>query len=142
VKRALISWSGGKDSAWAFCLAREASIEPVALPAGYNEASDEIPMPVVAACKGADRNVFGGISLADRTFGEGVLSGAGLTRLFQLGGCESGQLARDMVASGINAASTAVDERRLLVNAEFLADVPSRADTSGENGEFHTVVWL
>jgi uncharacterized protein (TIGR00290 family) len=190
VKRALISWSGGKDSAWALRLAREAGIEPVALLTSYNEASDEIPIhnvpmawirrhaeilgiplravPLpykcgndeylkrmaakwdVAAREGIDSIVFGDIHLADiRAFREGALAGTGLTPLFPLWGCESGQLARDIIASGINATVTAVDEGRLAVgnvgrrfDAEFVAELPAGVDACGENGEFHTVVWL
>ena len=44
MSRALISWSGGKDSAWASRLARELGIEPVALLTSFSEASGEIPI--------------------------------------------------------------------------------------------------
>jgi uncharacterized protein (TIGR00290 family) len=42
--RALISWSGGKDSVWALRRAREAGIEPVALITTFNQATAHIPV--------------------------------------------------------------------------------------------------
>jgi uncharacterized protein (TIGR00290 family) len=188
--RALISWSGGKDSAWALRLARESGIEPVALLTSYNAASDEIPIHNVpmawiqrhsetlgiplrtvplpwpcnndeylwrmgeawdaAASEGIDSIVFGDIHLADiRAFREKALGGFGLTPLFPLWGCDSLQLARDIIAAGIDATVTAVDERHLTrdyigrrFDTSFLAGLPANVDPCGENGEFHTVVWL
>src|SRR5262249_25670746 len=44
IPRALISWSGGKDSAWALRLARDAGIEPAALITSFNQSTNEIPI--------------------------------------------------------------------------------------------------
>ena len=190
MSRALISWSGGKDSAWALRLARESGVEIAALLTSYDEASDEIPIHHVpmnwignhsrtlslplrtvplpwpcgnaeyldrmgAAWKtavrdGFDTIVFGDIHLRDiRAFREQALAGTGLTPLFPLWGRDSAQLARDIIASGIDATVTAVDGRRLSTdsigrhfNESFVKDLPPGVDPCGENGEFHTVVWL
>jgi uncharacterized protein (TIGR00290 family) len=188
--RALISWSGGKDSAWALRLARESGIEPAALLTSYNEATGQIPIhdvpmariqrhaevlglplravPLPWPCdneeylrrmgaawdaavgEGIDTIVFGDIHLADiREFREKALAGTGLTPVFPLWGCDSAQLAHDIIAAGIAATVTAVDERHLTraaigrsFDASFLADLPPHVDPCGENGEFHTVVWI
>ena len=188
--RALISWSGGKDSAWALRLAREAGIEPVALLTTYNETSANIPIhdvplawiqrhsetlgiplrtvPLPWPCgndeylrrvsvalasavrDGMDTIVFGDIHLADiRAFREKALAGSGLTPLFPLWGSDSAHLAHDMIAAGIHATVTAVDDSRLgqenvgrRFDTAFLAGLPPDVDPCGENGEFHTAVWL
>src|ERR1700758_3585269 len=44
MSRALISWSGGKDSAWALRCARESGVEPVALLTSFTESSGLIPI--------------------------------------------------------------------------------------------------
>lgn len=190
MRRALISWSGGKDSAWALRLARESGIQPAALLTSFNETSDQIPIHDVpmawiqrhsevlgiplrtvplpwpcsneeylrrfhaawdaAAREGIDTIVFGDIHLEDiRAFREQALEGTGLTPLFPLWGCDSAHLARDIIAAGIDATVTAVDERRLTreyigrhFDASFLAGLTPDVDPCGENGEFHTAVWL
>jgi uncharacterized protein (TIGR00290 family) len=188
--RAVISWSGGKDSAFALRLARESGIEPAALLTSYNELSREIPIhnvpmsaierhaevlglplrkvPLPWPCsndeylkrmgaaweavsgEGIDSIVFGDIHLADiRAFREKALAASGLTPVFPLWGYNSTDLARDIIASGIDATITAVDDRRLArayigrkFDAPFVASLPPGVDPCGENGEFHTVVWL
>jgi uncharacterized protein (TIGR00290 family) len=190
MQRALVSWSGGKDSAFALRRARASGVEPAALLTTYNEASDQIPIHDVpmewirrhaevlgiplrtvalpwpctnaeylsrvgsaltaAAGEGIDSIVFGDIHLSEiREFREKALAGTGLAPLFPLWGSDSAQLARDIIAAGIHATVTAVDESRLdrqLVGRRFddalLAEFPPHVDPCGENGEFHTVVWL
>jgi len=188
--RALISWSGGKDSAWALRCARELGVEPALLLTSYDEASGLIPIHEVpmswierhssvlgiplrkvplpwpcgndeylqrmgdawkeAAVSGIDCIVFGDIHLADiRAFRESALAGTGLTPLFPLWGVDSQDLANDIVRSGMNVTVTAVDERRLSrewvgrrFDTAFLEAMPPTVDPCGENGEFHTAVWL
>jgi diphthamide synthase (EF-2-diphthine--ammonia ligase) len=103
-----------------------------------------------AVCEGIDTIVFGDIHLADiRAFREQSLTGTGLTPVFPLWGSDPAQLATEIIAAGISATVTAVDER-LLPNSligrrydhEFLAALPPSIDPCGEKGEFHTVVWL
>jgi len=189
-RRALISWSGGKDSAWALRKAQASGIEPVALLTTYNEATShipihQVPMPLIqaqaerlglplrtvplpwpckneeylrrlgqafqsAVCEGIDTVVFGDIHLADiRVFREQSLAGTGLTPVFPLWGSDSAQLATEIIAAGISATITAVDERLLPTSLigrrydhDFLGILPPSIDPCGEKGEFHTVVWL
>jgi uncharacterized protein (TIGR00290 family) len=188
--KAVISWSGGKDSAWALRLARQSGVEPVALLTTYDQATVRIPIhnvpmasirrqsdalgiplqPVplpwpcsndeylrrvrvawqAAAGEGVEAIVFGDIQLADiREFRERALDGVGLTPLFPLWQADTRRLARDIIAAGIDAAITAVDETRLKpdligrrFDLSFLAELPLGVDPCGENGEFHTVVSL
>ena len=189
--RALISWSGGKDSAFALRRARESGVEPVALLTSFNQATDQIPIhdipmswirrhadilglplrtvPLPWPCPndeylcrmqsawsdaalelGADSIVFGDIHLQDiRDFRERGLAGSGLDPVFPLWGYASSQLAAEIIAAGINATIASVDEKRLspeLVgrrfDSEFVAALPPGIDPCGENGEFHTAVWL
>ena len=190
MSRALISWSGGKDSVWALRLARESGLQPGALLTSYSEASGEIPIHNVAmssieghseilglplrtvplpwpcnneeyvrrmtaawqaaALDGFDSIVFGDIHLADiRDFREKALAGTGLKPVFPLWGINPAQLAQDIIAGGINATISAVDERHLSrdyvgqrYDLSFLAALPPHVDPCGENGEFHTVVHL
>ena len=102
-----------------------------------------------AASDGMDSVVFGDIHLADiRAFREGALDGTGLAPIFPLWGSDSRELAREIVAAGIHATITAVDKRLpqsfigRRYDAAFLDDLPPDVDPCGENGEFHTVVWL
>jgi len=103
-----------------------------------------------AAVGGIDCIVFGDIHLADiRAFRESALAGTGLTPLFPLWGVDSQDLANDIVRSGMNVTVTAVDERRLSrewvgrrFDTAFLEAMPPTVDPCGENGEFHTAVWL
>jgi diphthamide synthase (EF-2-diphthine--ammonia ligase) len=103
-----------------------------------------------AVREGIDSIVFGDIHLADiRAFREESLQGIGLTPVFPLWGCNPQQLAQEIIAAGIAATVTAVDEKVLsqsfvgrLFDAAFLADLPEHVDPCGENGEFHTVVHL
>jgi diphthamide synthase (EF-2-diphthine--ammonia ligase) len=103
-----------------------------------------------ASREGIDTIVFGDIHLTDiRGFREKALEGTGLTPLFPLWGFDSAQLARDIIAAGIEATVTAVDERHLTrdfvgrrFDASFLGALPPHVDPCGENGEFHTLVHL
>ena len=103
-----------------------------------------------AAGEGISAAVFGDIHLTDiRTFRENALSGTGVSPIFPLWGRESRELAHDMIAGGVHATVTAVDESRLnrgLIGRRFdegfVAELPEGIDACGENGEFHTVVHL
>jgi diphthamide synthase (EF-2-diphthine--ammonia ligase) len=71
----------------------------------------------------------------------------GLTALFPLWGCDTGTLAREMIAEGLRAIVTCVDPRQLdpafvgrAFDDRFLADLPPGVDPCGERGEFHTCV--
>jgi uncharacterized protein (TIGR00290 family) len=91
---------------------------------------------------------FGDLFLEDvRQYREERLRGTGLTPLFPLWGRGTADLAREMVAAGIEARLTCIDTRILPVafagrcyDAELLRDLPGNVDPCGERGEFHTCV--
>ena len=91
---------------------------------------------------------FGDLFLEDvRSYRESRLTRTGLEPLFPLWGCDTGALAREMVASGVDARLTCVDQR--VVPSTFagrrydralLDELPAGTDPCGERGEFHTCV--
>lgn len=89
---------------------------------------------------------FGDLFLEDvRAYREKQLEGSGLTPLFPLWGSPTDALAREMVASGLQARLTCVDPTRLppafagrAFDADLLAELPAGVDHCGEAGEFHT----
>jgi uncharacterized protein (TIGR00290 family) len=97
---------------------------------------------------GITHMAYGDLHLADiRAYREGILAGTGLEALFPLWGRDTAELAREMIAGGLEAVVTAVDPEKLgegfagrFFDAEFLADLPPGVDPCGENGEFHTLV--
>jgi len=92
---------------------------------------------------------FGDIFLEDiRKYREEKLAGTGIGALFPLWNLDTGDLAREMVASGVRAHITCVDPKQLdpaFVNRtfdeRFLEDLPPGVDPCGERGEFHTFVY-
>ena len=92
--------------------------------------------------------LFGDLFLEDiRAYRENNLAKAGMTPLFPLWGRDTGQLARDMIASGLVAHIVCLDPKKLdksfagrRFDESLLADLPPDVDPCGENGEFHTVV--
>jgi uncharacterized protein (TIGR00290 family) len=101
-----------------------------------------------ARAGGVSRVVFGDLFLADvRAYREAKMAGSGIEPLFPLWGRDTTQLARDMLAGGIQATLTCVDPLRLdrsfagrVFNEALLAALPAGVDPCGENGEFHTFV--
>jgi uncharacterized protein (TIGR00290 family) len=89
---------------------------------------------------------FGDLFLEDvRRYREERLSGTGLTPLFPLFGSDTSSLAREMIASGLQARITCVNpatlDRRFAARSydmALLADLPASVDPCGERGEFHT----
>lgn len=190
MKRVLLSWSSGKDSAWALeILRRDPAIEVCALLTTLNEQFDRVamhgtrrtvleaqadaaglplwivPLPwpctndeyvqrMSEACgraidEGITAVAFGDLFLEDiRAYREKQLMGTGLEPLFPLWRIPTDELARQMIASGLQARLACVDTNQ--IGAEFagrefdmslLADLPTGADPCGENGEFHTCVY-
>lgn len=187
--KTLLSWSSGKDSAWALHrLRQEPDIEVVGLFTTVNEEfqrvamhgvrrtvleaqvrAAELPLYVIdlpwpcpnseyasrmaafverAKAEGVEAMAFGDLFLEDvRAYREERLAGTGIEPLFPLWGLETGQLARDMIAGGLQAHVTCVDPKKLdkgfagrAFDDAFLAALPDSADPCGENGEFHTCV--
>jgi uncharacterized protein (TIGR00290 family) len=98
--------------------------------------------------RGVQQVAFGDLFLEDiRRYREVQMQGSGIAPVFPLWQRDTGQLARDMIASGLRAVVTCVDRRVLPAgfagrwyDDAFLEDLPSGVDPCGENGEFHTLV--
>jgi uncharacterized protein (TIGR00290 family) len=90
---------------------------------------------------------FGDLFLEDvRRYREDRLAGSGLEPLFPIWKTKpTGDLAHDMIESGLQARLTCIDPRKLdrsfagrAFDAQLLADLPEGVDPCGENGEFHS----
>ena len=98
------------------------------------------------AAAGVEAMAFGDLFLEDiRRYREAKLAGTGIAPLFPLWGIDTGQLAREMIAGGLEAYVTCVDPRKLPAtfagrrfDLDLLADLPADIDPCAENGEFHT----
>jgi len=92
---------------------------------------------------------FGDLFLEDiRAYRERMLEGTGVAPLFPVWDIPTGQLAREMIASGLRARITCVDPRQLSpsfagreFDAALLAELPPSVDPCGERGEFHTFAY-
>jgi uncharacterized protein (TIGR00290 family) len=190
-KRILLSWSGGKDSAWALHLLRQQpEYEIVALLTTINErfrrvaihgfreellelqaasiglplwkidlpfpcSNAEYEMRMAAVCtravaEGLHGIAFGDLFLEDiRAYRIARLAGTGLEPIFPVWtpdlGISTAELARQMIAAGLQAHLTCIDPRILqsvfagrTFDEQLLADLPANVDPCGERGEFHT----
>jgi uncharacterized protein (TIGR00290 family) len=189
LKKVLLSWSSGKDSAWTLHLLRErADLQVAALVTSFNIEANRVAMHAVrrilvesqaervnlplwavelpwpcsnseyedrmravcqrATAEGITAMAFGDLFLQDiRDYRERQLQGTGLQPLFPLWQIPTGDLARDMIATGVKAKITCVDPSKLAksfaghdFNLAFLEALPHSIDPCGENGEFHTFV--
>jgi uncharacterized protein (TIGR00290 family) len=101
-----------------------------------------------AVAQGFTHVAFGDLFLEDvRRYREERMAGTGLTPLFPIWGRPTGDLAREMIAAGLQARIVCLDPRvmpRELIGAVFdsdlLAALPPSVDPCGERGEFHTCV--
>ncbi|HVY58954.1 MAG TPA: ATP-binding protein [Xanthobacteraceae bacterium] len=101
-----------------------------------------------AARAGVTHIVFGDLFLQDiRAYREQKLAGSGVKPVFPLWERPTGQLAREMIAAGVEAHLVCVDlkqiDRRFAghrFDAALLDDLPLGADPCGERGEFHSFV--
>ncbi len=92
---------------------------------------------------------FGDLFLQDiRRYREQWLARTGMTPIFPLWHCDTGDLARRFIDQGFKAVITCVDTRVLdrsyagrAFDHALLADLPPTVDPCGENGEFHTFVF-
>jgi uncharacterized protein (TIGR00290 family) len=187
--KALISWSSGKDSAFALhevlrngafdvvgalttvtetfgrvsihgvrqqilrAQLDAAGLSPTIVPIPYpcpNEIYEARMAEAVAQAvqDGITHIIFGDLFLQDiRAYREQKLTRSGITPVFPLWGRPTRQLARAMIASGLEAYIATVDLKKLPADfagrkfdAQLLADLPGGVDPCGENGEFHTCV--
>jgi uncharacterized protein (TIGR00290 family) len=187
IKKTLLSWSSGKDSAWALhMLRKQADVEVVGLVTTVNQLYQRIaihavrlellrlqaeavglPLHIIelpSPCTNADYEAamekfiaeakqqgiqcmaFGDLFLEDiKEYREAKLSGTGITPLFPIWRIPTGELAKEMISSGLRAVVTCVDPRQLPskfagreFDEQFLIDLPADIDPCGERGEFHT----
>ncbi|AXT47853.1 MULTISPECIES: hypothetical protein [Chromobacterium] len=152
-KTVLLSWSSGKDSAWALhVLRRDPDVEVVGLFTTVNQAFQRVAMHAVrvellqaqAAALGlplrqvsipypcsnedyASRMAFGDLFLEDvRAYRERNLAGSGIEPLFPLWGLPTAELAQTMLRGGLKARLTCLDPRKLprgLAGSEFGQDL-------------------
>lgn len=102
-----------------------------------------------AVAQGISAIAFGDLFLADiREYRERQLQGTGLRPVFPLWQIPTGELAREMIGSGLRAKITCVDPRVLPgsfagrdFDPAFLGELPPGVDPCGENGEFHSFVY-
>lgn len=102
-----------------------------------------------AVAQGIEAIAFGDLFLEDvRAYREKQLLGSGLEPLFPLWGLPTGDLAREMIRSGMKAKLTCVDTKKLDAgfagrefNARLLESLPPEIDPCGEQGEFHSFVY-
>jgi uncharacterized protein (TIGR00290 family) len=187
--KAFVSWSSGKDSAFALYEAQRGGLaDVVGALTTLNEAYGRVAMHGVResvldrqiaalrlpalkvmlpnpcsneayeermaqACErlrqqGVSHIVFGDLFLEDiRAYREKQLAAVGMTGIFPLWRRDTAALARDMIASGLEAHLVCIDPRRLerrfagrRFDRRLLDELPADVDPCGENGEFHTVV--
>jgi uncharacterized protein (TIGR00290 family) len=187
--RALISWSSGKDSAFALHEVRRAGafdvvgalttvneafgrvsihgvraevlhaqlaaaglpprVVPIPYPCSNEDYEARLGVAIATAVRDGIRHViFGDLFLTDvRAYREQKLAGTGIAPVFPLWGRPTAALARDMIASGLEAHLVSVDRTRLDLSfagrsfdQTLLADLPAGIDPCGENGEYHTCV--
>ncbi len=185
--KAWLSWSSGKDSAWALHVVRQqgdldivallttvnrefsrvamhgvretlvddqaerAGLPLVKIPLPYpcpNEAYEQAMAAAMqqARVEGVTHVVFGDLFLEDiREYREQQLARCSMTPIFPLWNLDTADLARKMVAAGLEAWLACIDPRKLdrgfagrKFDARLLADLPAGIDPCGEYGEFHT----
>ncbi len=91
---------------------------------------------------------FGDLFLEEiRAYREALCARHGFTPMFPLFGSDTAQLARAMIAGGLEAHLCCVDTQQLharfagrALSHAFLDELPAAVDPCGEQGEFHTCV--
>lgn len=98
---------------------------------------------------GVEDWIFGDLFLQDiRAYREAQLQARGLRAHFPLWGADTGELAREMLAVGIEAHVVTLDPAKVpramcgaRFDRAFLDSLPETVDPCGERGEFHTLVF-
>ncbi|MDQ8732229.1 ATP-binding protein [Bradyrhizobium sp. LHD-71] len=101
-----------------------------------------------AKAQGITHMIFGDLFLEDiRKYREETLRGTGVTPVFPLWLRPTPQLARDMIANGLETYIATVDLKKMpaafagrCFDQRLLDELPASVDPCGENGEFHTCV--
>ncbi len=101
-----------------------------------------------AKARGVTHVIFGDLFLEDiRAYREAKLKDVGLTPVFPLWLKPTADLAREMIAAGVEAHLSVVDLKKLPAafagrrfDDALLDDFPASTDPCGENGEFHSFV--
>lgn len=101
-----------------------------------------------AKARGVAHVIFGDLFLEDiRAYREARLKDVGLMPVFPLWLRPTAQLAREMIAAGVEAHLSVVDLKKLPAafagrrfDGRLLIDLPDSIDPCGENGEFHSFV--
>jgi uncharacterized protein (TIGR00290 family) len=130
-----------------------AGLPPLILRIPYpcpNEIYEQKMAAAMADAKAADVThvIFGDLFLADlRAYREAQLAKVGMTAVFPLWMRPTAALAREMIASGVEAHLTTIDLKKLppsfagqRFDLGLLDAFPSGIDPCGENGEFHSFV--
>jgi uncharacterized protein (TIGR00290 family) len=112
----------------------------------YDRAMRDFVDRVVA--DGVEHIAFGDLFLEDiRAYREARLEGSGIAPIFPLWNLSTNDLARQMIAAGVEATIVCVDSSQLdrrfagrAFDASLLDELPAGADPCGERGEFHTFV--
>ena len=115
--------------------------------ARYEEAMAEVMKRALG--EGIKAIAFGDLFLEDiRAYRVEKMRGTGIEPLFPIWGTPTGELARTMIAAGLQARLTCVDPKVLdrsfagrAFDAALLAELPPGIDPCGERGEFHTFAW-
>ncbi len=101
-----------------------------------------------AADKGVSHIGFGDINLEDlKNYRERQVDKAGLRTVFPVWARDTRELVEEFIDLGYRSVVVAVDGSKLskefagrIIDKDFLRDLPSGVDPSGENGEFHSFV--
>ncbi|MDP1571275.1 MAG: hypothetical protein Q8L86_14875 [Vicinamibacterales bacterium] len=127
------------------------TVVPLPWPCSNDEYEARMGAAVATAVRDGYTHVaFGDLFLEDvRRYREDRLTGTGLAPLFPLWqAMPTPDLARAMIAGGLQATLTCVDTRVLpasfagrAFDASLLADLPAGVDPCGERGEFHSCAW-
>jgi len=104
-----------------------------------------------ARCRGQgiDTIAFGDLFLEDiRAYRDRLLAEHGMRAIYPVWRRDTDRLIHEFLDLGFKTAVVCVDPKQLdpsfvgrVIDAQFLADLPSGVDPCGENGEFHTFVF-
>jgi len=130
-----------------------AGLEPIIVRIPYPCSNEIYEREMAAALQAAKASgithiIFGDLYLEDiRAYREEKLKGTGITPVFPIWLRPTAELAREMIAAGVEAHLAVVDLKKLPASfagrrfeAGLLNDLPAGADPCGENGEFHSFV--